>query len=104
MSPTPLLEMRGISKRFPGVVALDSVSFQIGRGLLSRRIADLDVVIHRQRSCALCHAGGTTFVLNDARLAFDGSHAALHVDLKMILRDLLRLGQLGADIRFQLCV
>jgi ribose transport system ATP-binding protein len=32
MSTAPLLEMRGISKRFPGVVALDSVSFQIGRG------------------------------------------------------------------------
>lgn len=32
MSPTPLLEMRGISKSFPGVVALDSVSFQIACG------------------------------------------------------------------------
>jgi ribose transport system ATP-binding protein len=32
MNETPLLEMRGISKRFPGVVALDSVSLQIGRG------------------------------------------------------------------------
>jgi ribose transport system ATP-binding protein len=32
MPSTPLLEMRGISKRFPGVVALDNVSFQIGRG------------------------------------------------------------------------
>jgi ribose transport system ATP-binding protein len=32
MTDAPLLEMRGISKRFPGVVALDSVSFQIGRG------------------------------------------------------------------------
>src|ERR1019366_7419251 len=29
---TPILEMRGISKRFPGVVALDDVSLQIGRG------------------------------------------------------------------------
>jgi ribose transport system ATP-binding protein len=28
---SPLLEMRGISKRFPGVVALDSVNFQIAR-------------------------------------------------------------------------
>ena len=99
----------GVAARISSrVTALDlcaaPASFQIGRGLLSRRIADLDVVIHRQRSCALCHAGGTTFVLNDARRAFDGSHAALHVDLKMILRYLLRLGQLGADIRFQLCV
>ncbi|HSY09309.1 MAG TPA: sugar ABC transporter ATP-binding protein [Candidatus Dormibacteraeota bacterium] len=32
MTAAPLLEMRGISKRFPGVVAIDSVSFQIGRG------------------------------------------------------------------------
>ena len=32
MSTTSLLEMRGISKGFPGVVALDSVNFQIGRG------------------------------------------------------------------------
>src|SRR5471030_2467061 len=32
MTAAPLLEMRGISKRFPGVVALDSVNFKIGRG------------------------------------------------------------------------
>src|ERR1044071_1980176 len=30
--PSPLLEMRGISKRFPGVIALDDVSIQIGSG------------------------------------------------------------------------
>ncbi len=30
--PQPLLEMRGISKRFPGVVALDNVSFKINGG------------------------------------------------------------------------
>lgn len=29
---TPLLEMRGISKRFPGVVALDGVSLSVGTG------------------------------------------------------------------------
>jgi ribose transport system ATP-binding protein len=32
MSSTPLLAMRGISKRFPGVVALDGVSLEIGPG------------------------------------------------------------------------
>jgi ribose transport system ATP-binding protein len=32
MPGAPLLEMRGISKRFPGVVALDNVSLSIGRG------------------------------------------------------------------------
>jgi ABC-type sugar transport system ATPase subunit len=32
MGATPLLEMRGISKRFPGVVALDQVSLSIGKG------------------------------------------------------------------------
>jgi len=31
-SLTPLLEMRGISKRFPGVVALDNVSLSVGSG------------------------------------------------------------------------
>src|SRR3954465_8980407 len=29
---TPLLEMRGICKRFPGVVALDGVTLEIGTG------------------------------------------------------------------------
>jgi ribose transport system ATP-binding protein len=32
MTSAPLLEMRGISKRFPGVVALDSVNLHVGRG------------------------------------------------------------------------
>jgi ribose transport system ATP-binding protein len=32
MSDAPLLEVRGISKRFPGVIALDGVSLKIGRG------------------------------------------------------------------------
>src|SRR5450759_2129274 len=32
MSPQPLLQMRGIFKRFPGVIALDSVSLEVGRG------------------------------------------------------------------------
>jgi ribose transport system ATP-binding protein len=32
MTAAPLLEMRGISKRFPGVVALDSVNLQVAPG------------------------------------------------------------------------
>src|SRR5476649_764831 len=32
MSDAPLLEMRGISKKFPGVVALDGVNLKVGRG------------------------------------------------------------------------
>jgi len=32
MSTSPLLEMRGIGKRFPGVVALDNVSIQVSAG------------------------------------------------------------------------
>jgi ribose transport system ATP-binding protein len=32
MSPAPLLEMSGIAKRFPGVVALDGVSLRVMRG------------------------------------------------------------------------
>ena len=32
MSAAPLLEMRGISKRFPGVVALESVHLQASQG------------------------------------------------------------------------
>ena len=31
-SPTPLLELRGISKEFPGVKALDDVSFAVFPG------------------------------------------------------------------------
>ena len=32
MITTPLLEMRGIGKRFPGVVALDNVNLSVGKG------------------------------------------------------------------------
>src|SRR5688500_19840295 len=31
-APTPILEMQGVSKRFPGVVALDQVSLTVGTG------------------------------------------------------------------------
>lgn len=32
MAATPLLQMRGVQKRFPGVVALDHVSIEVGKG------------------------------------------------------------------------
>src|SRR5271167_3668858 len=32
MSTAPLLSMRGICKRFPGVIALDNVSLEVGKG------------------------------------------------------------------------
>src|SRR6267143_6739909 len=32
MTDKALLEMRGIGKRFPGVVALDNVSLEVGKG------------------------------------------------------------------------
>lgn len=32
LAPTPLVSLRGISKRFPGVVALDRVNFDVHRG------------------------------------------------------------------------
>src|ERR1700722_8936009 len=32
MNGAPLLEMRGIAKRFPGVNALDGVNLEVGRG------------------------------------------------------------------------
>ncbi|MFM2294941.1 MAG: hypothetical protein RLZZ350_1354, partial [Verrucomicrobiota bacterium] len=32
MSNTPLLQMRGVQKRFPGVIALDNVSLEVGAG------------------------------------------------------------------------
>jgi len=32
MSSTPLIEMRGICKKFPGVVALDNVTVEVGKG------------------------------------------------------------------------
>ena len=31
-APAPILEMEGISKRFPGVVALDNVGLTVGEG------------------------------------------------------------------------
>ncbi len=32
MANTPLLQMRGVQKRFPGVIALDNVSLEVGQG------------------------------------------------------------------------
>jgi len=78
--------------------------FQIGRGLLLRGIAHLDAVVDSQRAGTLGHARGSTLVLHHAGFAFNGGHTPLHVDLQMVLRDLLRLGETGADAGFQLCI
>ena len=32
MTNPPLLQMRGVQKRFPGVIALDNVSLEVGQG------------------------------------------------------------------------
>ena len=32
METTPLLQMTGIAKRFPGVIALDQVNLEVGKG------------------------------------------------------------------------
>ena len=48
-APAPLLRMSGISKRFPGVLAVDSVDFEVGAGYLNAYAA-VDKVFNRSKA------------------------------------------------------
>jgi ribose transport system ATP-binding protein len=78
----PLLEMRGISKRFPGVVALDNVSLQIGPG---------EVV-------ALCgeNGAGKSTLMKILGGVYQPDAGEVHIDGKAIqiqnVNDAMRLG------------
>ena len=61
---------------------------QIVGGLLLSRIADLDVVVDRNRATRLRQASGRPFVLDNVGLAFDGGDTALDVHGKLLDVDL----------------
>jgi len=67
------------------------------------RVADLEVIHHRNRSRRLCHPGRGAFVLNDIRTAFHGGRAALHAKLELV-RANFRFCQFRLNRSFDLCI
>jgi len=76
---------------------------QIVGGLLLGGIADLNVIVHRDRTAGFRQPRGRPLMLDHVGLAFNGGHAALHAYLELLDVD-LGLGELGADGRLDGCV
>jgi ribose transport system ATP-binding protein len=76
--PAPLLEMRGISKAFPGVQALDGVSLALNKGevlaLLGENGAGKSTLI--KVLTGLYHAEGGSIILNGTEVRFASPHEA----------------------------
>jgi len=75
---------------------------KIVRGLFPGGIADLNMVVYRDRSRRFRHSGRGSLVLDDVRLTFEGGDAALNVHLELLGAEFRRLGKTRADVGFDL--
>lgn len=78
----PLLEMKGITKRFPGVVALDNVDFNVRRGEIHSLIGQ-----NGAGKSTLMHILSGLYTANEGQIIIDGQPVVIHHP-----REALRLG------------
>src|SRR5437764_9989283 len=85
-SETPVLELRGITKRFPGVLANDSVDFDLRRGevhaLLGENGAGKSTLMNILYG--LYHPDEGEVLLNGAPVRIDSPHAAIDAGIGMV--------------------
>jgi ABC-type uncharacterized transport system ATPase subunit len=86
MSDTPAVSMRGITKRFPGVVANDHVDFEVAPGevhaLLGENGAGKTTLSHILTG--LYHADEGEIFLSGERVAFESPRAAIDAGVCMV--------------------
>jgi len=98
-SETPLLTVAGITKRFPGVLALDGVDFTVHAGRVHALVGEngagkstlLKVVAGAERPDA------GTLAVDGRPVAFAGPRDALRMGLTVIYQELSLVPALGAD-------
>jgi ribose transport system ATP-binding protein len=82
MNTPPLLHMRGISKRFPGVVALDDVSLEVGQGEVVALVGE-----NGAGKSTLMKVLGGVYAPDAGEILFGGQPVRIHS-----VHDALRLG------------
>ncbi len=98
-APSQLLGLTGISKRFPGVMALDGVDFAVHAGRVHALVGEngagkstlLKIVAGAERPDA------GTMEVDGRRVAFDAPRDALRAGITVIYQELSLVPALGAD-------
>jgi ABC-type sugar transport system ATPase subunit len=98
-SPAPLLALRGITKRFPGVLALDAVDFTVRAGRVHALVGENGA----GKSTLLKVLAGAerpdrgTIALDGRPMSFAGPRDALRTGITVVYQELSLVPALGAD-------
>src|SRR5215510_11408841 len=105
MNNTPLLEMQGINKRFPGVVALDQVNLSVGEGEVVALIGE-----NGAGKSTLMNILGGAIARNDGTVKINGVPVEINSPrdasayrIEFILQELSVLGNLDVAAKIRPC-
>ena len=98
MSSDPIISIRGITKRYPGVVALDDVSFDIAAGDFHAIVGENGAgksTLMKILSGVITEFEGE-YLLRGQSMRFSGTRAAEHAGISIIHQELNLVEQLSA--------
>ncbi|MDR2553173.1 MAG: sugar ABC transporter ATP-binding protein [Treponema sp.] len=86
----PVLEMRGITKRFPGVLALDNVDFSVKPGTVHALMGENGAGKSTLMKClfGIYQMDGGSIILNGEKRHFNSAADAMHAGVSMIHQEL----------------